>query len=326
MSARRKLTAAAVCTMVGLVLGVGPAEADRGTGNVSTPTESQPDEIGSMVQYKESASASERAPMVPAVGHWEPPACWYEPKYSPAELESHLAKDDYGTGSAGHEEGRKYNKVHFHEGDKGVWYELMGDSSSDPVGYGKCALHKDTYLWIGPADPAPPNAPVIDPQILAGLAYNRTTLPAPPVMLSPEADHQVVNLATYATFARRLDRVWVTAGLHYLGVDVAATTVATPEKLRLDAGTEYADPQSCTYDLSKKGNGYAVDTKNAGCNITYRKSSGDGHYTLRASITWKVTWTASADPDGPVQQPALPDGLSTVEQAVTVKEIQTVNR
>ncbi|MEV7062051.1 hypothetical protein AB0N97_04510 [Streptomyces collinus] len=35
-----------------------------------------------------------------------------------------------------------------------------------------------------------------------------------------------------------------------------------------------------------------------------------------------MTWTDSADPDGP----ALPDGLSTFEQDVTVKEAQAVNR
>ncbi|MFK0154914.1 hypothetical protein ACIQVK_22890 [Streptomyces sp. NPDC090493] len=34
----------------------------------------------------------------------------------------------------------------------------------------------------------------------------------------------------------------------------------------------------------------------------------------------------SADPDGPARQPGLPDGLSTCEQNVTVKEIQAVNR
>ncbi|WP_406348889.1 hypothetical protein OHB10_20125 [Streptomyces sp. NBC_01597] len=57
-----------------------------------------------------------------------------------------------------------------------------------------------------------------------------------------------------------------------------------------------------------------------------RRSSGSGTYPFKASITWKVTWTDSADPDGPARQPALPDGLSTFEQNVAVKEIQSVNR
>lgn len=60
--------------------------------------------------------------------------------------------------------------------------------------------------------------------------------------------------------------------------------------------------------------------------VTYRRSSGSGPYPFKASITWKVTWTDSADPDGPARQPALPDGLSTFEQNVAVKEIQAVNR
>ncbi|WP_406172602.1 hypothetical protein [Streptomyces sp. NBC_00996] len=33
-----------------------------------------------------------------------------------------------------------------------------------------------------------------------------------------------------------------------------------------------------------------------------------------------------ADPDGPPHQPGLPDGLSTYEQDVTGKEIQSIDR
>ncbi|MEK8170803.1 hypothetical protein NKH77_18255 [Streptomyces sp. M19] len=186
-------------------------------------------------------------------------------------------------------------------------------------------MGKEPYLWIGPADPSARD-PVIDPEILAGLAYNRTKLPAPPVRLSPAADKQVVNLETYVSFAQGLDRVWVTASLNYPGIDIAATTVATPTALHIDAGTSSAQPSSCTYDLVRKDGGYGVDSEGADCNITYRRSSGDSAYGLKASITWKVIWTASADPDGPAQQPALPDGETTVEQDVSVREVQSVNR
>jgi len=43
-------------------------------------------------------------------------------------------------------------------------------------------------------------------------------------------------------------------------------------------------------------------------------------------LTWKVTWTPSADPDGPATEPALPDGLSYAAVPVTSREIQTVVR
>ncbi|RZB17839.1 hypothetical protein StrepF001_18705 [Streptomyces sp. F001] len=122
------------------------------------------------------------------------------------------------------------------------------------------------------------------------------------------------------------DRMWTTASINYKGVQMAATTVAAPVALKVEAGTADADPQTCTYDLVKGKGGYTVDSKDAGCNVTYRRSSGTGTYPFKASITWKVTWTDSADPDGAPQQPALPDGLSTYEQDVTVKEIQAVNR
>jgi enoyl reductase len=144
--------------------------------------------------------------------------------------------------------------------------------------------------------------------------------------LRPDADRLIVNLPTEVAFQGALDRAWTTASINYKGVQMAATTVATPVALKVDAGTSDADPQTCTYDLVKGEGGYKVDSKNAGCNVTYLRSSADGTYPFKASLTWHVTWTDSADPDGPPQQPALPDGLSTYEQNVTVKEIQAINR
>ncbi|MEU8352103.1 hypothetical protein [Streptomyces sp. NPDC048845] len=135
-----------------------------------------------------------------------------------------------------------------------------------------------------------------------------------------------MNLGTYAKFDAPLDQVWVTASIDYMGYSVAATTVATPESLTVNAGTEYAEPSSCTYDLAKSGDGYKVDSKGSDCNITYRRSSRNDSYELTAELTWRVHWTASADPGGPLQQPALPDGTSSTTEDVVVKEVQSINR
>jgi hypothetical protein len=43
-------------------------------------------------------------------------------------------------------------------------------------------------------------------------------------------------------------------------------------------------------------------------------------------MTWSIRWTASANPDGPAQQPDLPDGKTTSEQNVSVQEIHAINR
>jgi enoyl reductase len=56
--------------------------------------------------------------------------------------------------------------------------------------------------------------------------------------------------------------------------------------------------------------------------VKYLRSSGDGSYPLRATITWKIHWTGT----GVTNPQALPDGEFGAEQAVIVQEIQAVNR
>ncbi|MBD0740046.1 hypothetical protein BGM09_11605 [Streptomyces sp. CBMA29] len=102
--------------------------------------------------------------------------------------------------------------------------------------------------------------------------------------------------------------------------------VAEPYALHVDAGTSHAEPQSCDYLFKRNGDQYNIDTEGAGCNIVYRKATAaGGAYTLQAQITWKVHWTATADPNGPVAGP-MDDGYTTSPQDVTVQEIQAVNR
>jgi enoyl reductase len=55
--------------------------------------------------------------------------------------------------------------------------------------------------------------------------------------------------------------------------------------------------------------------------VKYLRSSGNGTYPLRATITWKIHWTGS---DGTGDD--LPDGTFGATQDVTVQEIQAVNR
>ncbi|MFG3252613.1 hypothetical protein [Streptomyces sp. NPDC048172] len=312
-----------------LAAGTGPAEADRGKKvPPATPAPDEPgnDSVSSMVQYKKvNVPAGGAAMAAPPGAAWEPPACWYEPKFTAGEFESFAARIDHGTGDEGTGNGMRDHYGDFHKGDKGKWYWRVYDDKRTGEAPDSC-FEGDAFQFIGPDDPAPADLPVIDPEILAGLAYRQTKLPPPDLKLSPSPGKQVVNLETHAAFAKKLDRVWVTASLKGMGLDIAATTVATPVKLRLEAGTEDAKPASCTYDLGKRGAGYAVDSKGADCNITYRRSSGDGTYALKAYLTWKVTWSEGESPDGAPQDPAMPDGESQSETAVTVKEIQSIVR
>jgi enoyl reductase len=161
--------------------------------------------------------------------------------------------------------------------------------------------------------------------MLSKVAYGATQLPTRTVALSPAAANQKVNLATYVTFADALPRVFVTAQVP--NPPVAATVVAEPYSLHIDAGTSYADPQTCDYRFEQVGDTYNIDTAGAACNVTYRRATAAGaSYTLKAQITWRVHWTPSANPDGPPADPAMPDGYTTSPQQVAVQEIQTVNR
>jgi enoyl reductase len=56
--------------------------------------------------------------------------------------------------------------------------------------------------------------------------------------------------------------------------------------------------------------------------VKYLRSSGDGSYKLRATITWKIHWTGT----GVQGEQLLPDGTFGADQDVVVQEIQSVNR
>ncbi|MEO3847288.1 hypothetical protein ABGB09_06460 [Streptomyces sp. B8F3] len=298
-------------------LGAAPAAADYGG-------DSGGGGAGAYVSYEYSNPGSSGTSMTSTDVDWSPPTCWYEPAYKPKEFEEYLREHNY-QGSAGADLYEQYfNETDgkYHQGDEGAWWELTVDLSREDL---SCAQEYDAYEFIGPDFPPPPGVQVLDPEMLAMLAYERIKLPTPPVDLKPGADRQIVNLETLATFGQDLEPAWVTAHIDHLGVQLAATTVATPSRLTLSADSDHADPAECSYDLVASGGGYTVDTEDAACNVTYRKSSGDGTYDLQASLTWEVAWNPSADPGGTPTTP-LPDGQSTDEIPVTVKEIQTVVR
>ena len=316
--------------------GDGQVSGDSGTTETDQPgaesgsgtdagAESGNGSIGAHIRINQStpASSGSTASATSADANWEPPVCWYEPMYTPEEYEKFI-KDAYGgAGEPAASYARQRDKEKYHKGDKGLWWQVQfrDDDFSKA-----CPVTTDNWeIWVPPADPQPdPNK--VTPEILSELAFNSTKLPSPPVELQPRADRLLVNLGTRVAFKGDLDRVWTTASLDYKGVQLAATTVATPVALKVEAGTTDADPQSCTYDLVKGKGGYTANSEGAGCNVTYLRASGNGTYPFQASITWKVIWTDSADPDGPARQPGLPDGLSMFEQDVTAKEAQAVNR
>lgn len=292
------------------------------TTSPKPPTTPPQNTIASQVHFKRSYNGPGPRMAPGAETQWSPPPCWYEPKFTPKQFSDYLNAQYVGENNAFAEMARHYGAHNYHEGDKGTWWTLKVPDLSKA---GSCAA-LDDWAWINPRKP-PPNTPAIDPKTLAGLAYAQTVLPAPPVTLKPVPENQLVNLATELAFKLPLPRVTVTASLDNAaaGVHVAATTVAEPYELRVDAGTPDAEPASCTYRLTNQGGTYDLDTHGAPCNVTYRRASPHGGYTLTASIVWKVHWTPSANPDGPAATaPKLPDGESTQPTTVTVRENEAI--
>ncbi|GAA2650613.1 hypothetical protein GCM10010400_02210 [Streptomyces aculeolatus] len=319
----RRTAAVSIAGAALALAAAGPAAAGDGTGQGGS------DQIGSRVEFSASSPGSgETSPMTPIGGSWSPPVCWYEPRYTPDQMDDYVHETynaEHNATSAISELVTDDSTFDLRKDKEGLWWELV--YQNDGVTAEACPATK-SFMFVGPEEPAEPNTDVIDPETLAALAYNETKLPAPPVDLKPNPDRQVVNLETHAVLdPAQLQRVWVTAYIDPPGTGrIAATTVATPQRLRLEAGTEFAEPNVCEYDLVRKGGGFAVDTEDAGCNITYRKSSGEDTYELEASLTWSVAWNPTESPDGTPVHEDFPDGQSTTEIPVTVKEIQTVVR
>ncbi|MYS24289.1 MULTISPECIES: hypothetical protein [unclassified Streptomyces] len=327
-----------VLTVLALLVAAPPASAfRRGVGNPRPPTTtttptSDNGRLSSRVSYSGTGYGNNAGGPTQRITssdqNFTPPDCWYE-AYTPAEFKQILQERYYAAGNAN--AGTVYNYYyqvrsdleakHYHQGEPGSWWVLVYNPDLPPDSGGSCTLSTG-WMWVGPGDPPPP-APVTA-EMLSRAAYNATRLPARTVKLSPAADGQKVNLATYIKFGEAIPEVYVTARVP--NPPVAATVVAEPYALHIDAGTSFADPQSCDYPFTKTGDRYNVNTADAACNITYRKATGSGSaYTLLARITWRVHWTATADPDGPVAG-QLPAGYTTSPQEVQVQEIQTVNR
>lgn len=328
---RRGSIALGVCLAV-LCIASTPSYAG-GSWNPSNPSKtktpsSNGTDISSRVTVTGSSDGGDAKPIVSSDANWTAPPCWYEPYFTPDEFKTYLKAKYEDAGKSGADTVYDYyyqvmsdmNAVKYHKGDKGKWWMLVQNDHLPPGSTASCQL-SPSWIWVGPADPVPAQA--ITPEMLSQVAYGATKLPARKVTLSPDATHQKVNLATYAKFNAPINRVYVTASLP--NANLAATVVAVPESLRIAAGTQYADPQTCAYTFTKSGNAYQVDTSKSDCNITYRKATNSGSYPLEAQITWRVTWTASANPDG-APAGTLPAGYSTSDQNVQVQEVQTVNR
>ncbi|MET7701028.1 hypothetical protein [Streptomyces sp. NPDC005485] len=269
-----------------------------------------------------------------ASSSWTPPACYYAPKYSPDALQKYLEPiwNAESTGSQWdleqrnkYEKGQPYKDFNKDKAGKGYWWDayVTKGREGDP---GALDCDKPIF-WVDKGDAPPADIPqAITPKMLAQLAYAEIRVPSTKVNLAP-ADTTKVNLPTWAWLdAAKFKPVSVTASVPLLGVE--ATTTAEPVSLKIDPGTDDATtyPASgvCEFDNGHIGEAYAKGKadETPPCGVEYLRSSGDGSYPLKATITWKIHWTGT----GVTDAQDLPDGTFGAEQDVVVQEIQSVNR
>ncbi|MET9889275.1 hypothetical protein ABZZ47_03500 [Streptomyces sp. NPDC006465] len=281
-----------------------------------------------------NGSGGSAGPVTSSSGSWTPPACYYAPKYTPDQLQKYLEpiwnaestgpewdleqRDKYVNGG----EAKDFNKA---KAGKGYWWDsyVTEGREGDP-GALKC---DKGIFWVDTGDAPPADAPeAITPEMLAQLAYAEIRVPSTTVDLAP-AGTTKVNLPTWAWLdTAKFKPVSVTASVPLL--NVTATTTAEPVSLTIDPGTgdatTYPASGVCAISGDHIGEAYAKGKakETPPCGVKYLRSSGDGSYQLRATITWKIHWTGTGIPD----ERGLPDGTFGAEQDVVVQEIQSVNR
>ncbi|WP_254396074.1 hypothetical protein [Streptomyces sp. AC512_CC834] len=318
-----------------------PAYAETGfggsRGEADTSSDSSGRTITSQVTFNTSKNGTgEATGALTAVGNYNPPACWYEPKWTPEEYEKEFkrrwnvghfsgAVEAYAAEKSRYIEGDPYKDFNKKKSGKGMFWGTVYDWDR---------LEGDDYLacsqadfWVDNGDD-PPVERAIDTETLAKLAYNELQVPDTEIALAP-AETTKVNLPTWAWLDKTdFHEVSVTASLDVGGWNLSATTTARPVSLKLEPGTTDATifPASGECEINADGSigepyakGKAEQTPP--CGITYLRSSGDSTYDLQATITWEITWEGSNGEAG-----TLPDGTFGSEQAVTVQEIQAVNR
>ena len=288
---------------------------------------------GAIVYDRSKNGSGESVGPVTSTTTWTPPACYYAPKYSPAQLEKYLTPI-WEAGSTGYEwdaeqrqkyvGGKPYKDFNKEEAGKGYWWDsyVTAGREGDPAAL-NCTK---PYFWVATNDDPPADIPeAVTPEMLAQLAYAEIRVPSTKMDLAP-ANTTKVNLPTWAWLdAAKFKPVSVTASVPLL--NISATTTATPVSVKIEPGT--ADAQTypasgvCQINGDRIGEPYAKGKadETPPCGVKYLRSSGDDTFPLRATVTWKIAWTGTNSPGGD-----LDPGTFGATQNVVVQEIQAVNR
>lgn len=306
-------------------------------GNVEQSGEKNDEEIASVVRFdlSRNGTGKARGPLTVSSADWAPPPCWYEPKYTPEQLKADHQKtknlphaSGLGEAVAAFEkhyvEGHPYKNYNMDKKGKGMFWDRAALPYEEGGDIFAC---KKPPFWVDNGEP--PNVEnAVTPEVLAELAYAKIKIPGTKVTLAPD-NVTKVNLHTWAWLDKaKFKPVSVTASLNAGGQNIEATTTAEPRSLRIEPGTKDAKSHPASGECAINEDGSIGSPyvrgnaeKTPPCGVTYLRSSGDGTYELKATITWKVTWEGTGVPGG-----NLPAGTFGTTQDITVEEIQSINR
>ncbi|NJP65056.1 hypothetical protein [Streptomyces spiramenti] len=283
--------------------------------------------------------------MSPVMTTWEPPACYFAPKWTAPEFKA------WWTGHvlpmAGNMESaeftseltREHKKLYGPDGryedhnvaraDEGTWWGVYINPNARGTQEAMACYLDESYIWVEHSDPPPPGPGVPDAAMLAELAYEHVDIPGLSFEVSPAADAQKVNLATWVWLpASELGSVSVTARLDGYA-SLSSTVTARPVSVSLDAGTADATVHAGSGGCAVSSAGVigaewtsARKGETPPCGVTYHRAThGGGGYELSATVTWEVSWEGSDGSGGD-----LPSGEFGSSLPVQVQEVQTIVR
>ncbi|MFD4632089.1 hypothetical protein ACFVYR_26475 [Streptomyces sp. NPDC058284] len=282
-----------------------------------------------------SPRSAKTGTLTPANSNWDPPACWYEPAYSPKEIQAtvkairqirvlNIGDLVGGIFDSYFKEGHPYMNYNLDkQGEGQFWAAAVDEKRKDEPEAQACDRMP---FWVPKGKP--PEEPLaVSPRVLAEYAYGQIPVPDTEIKMAPEGETKV-NLPTWVWLDKaKFKKISVTASLP--GTGLSATTTAEPVSLKLDPKTSDAEtyPSSGECPIGDDGRigtprakGTPGDT-DPPCGVRYLRSSADTPYELGATITWRVTWKSTTEPGGD-----LPPGEFGTTQDVVVREIQSVNR
>ncbi|GAA4665504.1 hypothetical protein [Streptomyces youssoufiensis] len=272
--------------------------------------------------------------LTPRNTNWKPPACWYEPRYSPKELKSMIENwEDFKFMSIGPMiaeaykgifQTDKYDDYNMKKQGKGkFWVAVINEKRKDEPEAMSC---DKPPFWVDEGE-TPDEPLAISSKILAEYAYDELPVPDTDITMNPSGK-QTVNLDTWIWLDKaRFKPVSAKASLPSIGL--SATTTAKPVSLTIEPGTQDAEVHPASGECRIAADGsigtpYSDDKKNQAppCGVTYlRATNQTGPHPLKATVTWEISWTSS-DGDGGT----LPTGTYGDTTDVTVGEVQSINR